>query len=131
MSPFHNDILISLCKPHKLPFISVGDGKLQGMSDVRSERTGNPLPRLLLTRCSREGCRGCPSEHPREMSWEISSAAGVFQQHQPWLHGASLDKAKPGADPVALVLALLVAQGHPPISAWKAGEMSAITSCWP
>lgn len=48
MSPFHNDILISLCKLHKLPFISVGDGKLQGMSNVHIECTRNPLSSLLL-----------------------------------------------------------------------------------
>lgn len=39
MLPFHNDILISLCKLHKLPFISVGDGKLQGISNVHTECT--------------------------------------------------------------------------------------------
>jgi len=48
MSPFHNDILISLCKLHELPFISVGDGKLHGMSNVHTECTRNPLSSLLL-----------------------------------------------------------------------------------
>lgn len=48
MSPFHNDILISLCKLYKLPFISAGEGKLQGMNNVYIEHTRNALSSLLL-----------------------------------------------------------------------------------
>lgn len=43
MSPFHNDILISLFKLCKLPFISAGEGKLQGMSNVYIEYTRKGL----------------------------------------------------------------------------------------
>lgn len=48
MSPFHKDILISLCKLYKLPFISAGEGKLQGMNNVYIEHTRNALSSLLL-----------------------------------------------------------------------------------
>lgn len=39
-SPFHNDILISLQKPHKLPSPSVGDGELLG--DTHSVCSSRP-----------------------------------------------------------------------------------------
>lgn len=90
MSPFHNDILISLCKLYKLPFISAGEGKLQGISNLYIEYTRNLA--CSWKSLSRDIWNGCPSENTQRR--HISNFSGGFTVPFKW------DKAKPRSDPM-------------------------------